>query len=122
MEIIGQRLRSLRTEMNLSQTKIADMIGTVQSNINKYETNKTFPPPSTLLWYADYFHVSMDYIFGRTDDPSGAQYGDAPIVHQEHSLINEEARQFVDMCFNPEHPMSARMKTLILRMLMESRR
>ena len=122
MEIIGQRLRGLRTDINLSQAKIAEMIGTVQSNINKYETNKSIPPPSTLLWYADFFLVSLDYIYGRTDNPAGAQYSGVPDVRHESGIISEEVQKFVEMCFDPDHPMSSRMKVLITRMLLESKR
>ena len=122
MDIIGQRLRGLRMEMNLSQAKVAEMIGTSQSNINKYETNKTSPPPATLRWYADYFHVSLDYIFGRTDDPLDVRHDHMLPVHPESFPISEDIRQFVNMCFNPDHPMNYRMKTLMMRMFTELKR
>ena len=121
MEIIGERLRLLRTGTKLSQAKIAEMIGTVQSNVNKYEAGKIFPPPSTLLWYANYFDVSLDYIFGRTDSPQGLQASGHDEARRERPIRNEEVRQFLEMCFNPDHPMSDRLKTTIMRMMMESR-
>ena len=98
------------------------MIGTVQSNINKYEANKVMPPPSTLLWYADYFQVSLDFIFGRTDQPQGAQIAGAQEARGGKSYIREEIREFVEMCFDPDNPMSTRMKVLLTRMLMDSRK
>ena len=121
MEIIGERLRLLRTGRKLSQAKIAEMVGTVQSNINKYEAGKICPPPTTLLWYATFFHVSLDYIFGRTDNPQGFPLERQAEDQRDRPIRNEEVRQFVEMCFNPEHPMSDRLKTTIMRMLMENR-
>jgi transcriptional regulator with XRE-family HTH domain len=47
------------------------LTGTNQPNINRYENGHTVPPLDILLWYADYFDVSLDYIFGRTDEPQG---------------------------------------------------
>jgi len=73
MEIIAQRLRALRENVRLPQAKLAAMVGTTQSAINRYENAQSIPPANILLWYADHFDVSMDYIFGRTDNPQGKQ-------------------------------------------------
>lgn len=119
MQIVGERLRVLRDGLKISQAKIASMIDTTQSNINRYETNKTFPPPTTLLWYADYFDVSLDYIFGRTDEPRGKLYDYQPEAIKEKTEHNEELRQFVEMCFDPDSPMNGRLKETLVRMLQE---
>lgn len=66
MEFVGQRLRELREGVGLSQNKFAGMIGVRQSSINRYENGQSVPSIQTFRWYADYFDVSMDYIFGRT--------------------------------------------------------
>ena len=57
MKIVSERLRFLREGVKLSQVKLAKMIGTTQSSINRYETDMTSPMFETLLWYADYFDV-----------------------------------------------------------------
>ena len=117
MQIVGERLRALRDGLKISQAKIAAMIDTTQSNIVRYETSKTFPPPTTLLWYADYFDVSLDYIFGRTDQPQGKLYDYKPEALLEQTQKNEELRDFVEMCFDPNHPMSGKLKETLVRML-----
>ena len=67
MKIVGERLRTLRDSIKLSQTKLANIIGTTQACINRYETDVSSPPLTVLLWYADYFDISLDYILdGRT--------------------------------------------------------
>ena len=71
MNKLGGRLRELREVARLSQTKIAEFAKTNQSSVNRYENGKTMPPPEILLWYAEYFDVSLDYIYGRTNDPRG---------------------------------------------------
>lgn len=47
---------------------------TCSESINRYENAQTEPPSKALLCYADYFDVSMDYIFGRTEHPQGKLY------------------------------------------------
>ena len=61
MKIIGERLKQLREEAGFSQNKLAKLIGIQQSSLNRYESGFSNPTPETLLWFADYFDVSMDY-------------------------------------------------------------
>ena len=112
MKEIGARLRTLREGLNLSQVKIAKLIGTSQVSINRYESGSGFPPAKTLLWYADYFDVSMDYIFSRTDKPQGKLYDFKPKIED-----NEDMRQFIEMCFDPNSPMSGKLKDTLLQMM-----
>ena len=96
-EIFSERLRKLRESMRMSQVQVADLVGTTQSSIGRYENQIGLPPHKTLLWYADYFDVSMDYIYGRTDTPQGKQY-EFRLKAIEDST---EMRLFIDMCFDP---------------------
>ena len=109
---IGGRLRLLREGVMLSQAKIAVMLGTTQTSINRYENAIGLPPLRALLWYADYFDVSMDYIFGRTDKPQGKLYDFKPKIAN-----NDDMRQFIEMCFDPNSPMSGKLKDTLLQMM-----
>lgn len=115
MEIVGERLRALRDGVKLSQAKIAAMVGTSQVSINRYENGTGAPPLKTLLWYADYFDVSLDFIFGRTDNPQGKLYEYKPKVIENDA----EMQRFVEMCFDPNSPMNDRLKQTLLAMLGE---
>lgn len=115
MKIVGERLRTLRDGIKLSQTKLANIIGTTQACINRYETDVSSPPLTVLLWYAEYFDVSLDYIFGRTDKPQGKLYEYKPKIAED----SEEMRRFVEMCFDPNSPMNERLKETLLQMLGE---
>lgn len=117
MKIVGERLRSLREGIKLSQAKLAKLIGTTQASINRYEALASEPPLKTLLWYADYFDVSMDYIFGRTDKPQGKLYEFKPKL----SVNSEEMQQFIEMCFDPNSPMNERLKQTMIAMLEEAK-
>lgn len=112
---IGQRLKILRESMKLSQAKMAELLGLKQSSINRYEQGTATPTAENLRKYADYFDVSMDYIFARTDNPQGKLY-----EHQPKLLASsEEMQQFIEMCFDPESPYNERLKETMIRMIGE---
>ncbi len=121
MAKLGGRLRSLREGAKLLQKDIAAKLGTTQASVNRYENNQGTPPTDTLVWYADYFDVSLDYIYGRTDNPRGKLYDYKPEVLREVSERNEEIRQFVDMCFDPNSSINPRLKDVLVQMLSEGR-
>ena len=50
-----QRLRDLREDADLSQKQVAALLGTI--------------PLEHLLTLADFYHVSTDYLLGRTKNP-----------------------------------------------------
>ena len=116
MEQVGQRLRFLREKAHLTQAKIAELLGTRQPAINRYEHGQAAAPFSILRGYADYFDVSLDYIFGRTDEPRGKLYEYKP------NLANDpEIKKFVEMCFDPGSPMNEKLKQAVLEMVEEAR-
>jgi transcriptional regulator with XRE-family HTH domain len=114
MKEIGKRLRALREGAMLSQVKMAEAIGSTQSGLNRYENGQSTPPVELFRAYADYFDVSMDYIFARTDKPQGKLYEYKPRL----SMDNPQMRQFIEMCFDPESPVSGRMKETLLQMML----
>lgn len=118
MKEVAERLRYLRESVKLSQVKMAEVVGVKQSSLNRYELNQASPTFETLTRYADYFDVSMDYIFGRTDNPQGKLYEYKPKIEQ----TDPEMKKFVQMCFDPKSPMSERLKEALLQMLGEAKR
>ena len=71
---LGKRLRTLRESLSLSQAKLAELLGITQSSLNRYENGQSTPSVDLLRKYADFFDVSMDYIFARCDEPQGKLY------------------------------------------------
>lgn len=70
-------------------------------------------PIKVLIWYADYFDVSMDYLCCRTEKPQGKLYEFKPRILEE----DKDMKQFVEMCFDPKSPMNDRLKKAIIEML-----
>ena len=117
MKEVSEKLRSLRESVKLSQVKMAEIVGVKQSSLNRYELNQASPTFETLNRYADYFDVSMDYIFGRTDNPQGKLYEYKPKIQQN----DPKMQKFEEMCFDPTSPMNARLKETLLQMLGEAK-
>ena len=119
MNEVAQRLKELRESIGISQVKLAKLANSTQASINRYENGQSAPPLKMLLWYADFFDVSMDYIFGRTDQPQGKLYENQPKVIETMTEKNDELKQFVDMCFDPASPVSKKLKDVLVNMLKE---
>ena len=112
MTIVSTRLRGLRDSIRLSQKELAEKLGISQSAVNRYENNQSEAAYKTLLLYSDYFDVSLDYIYGRTDQPQGKLYEFKPKFEED-----EDMRDFIEMCFDPNTPMSRKLKEMLLQMM-----
>lgn len=64
------RLKKIRKTKNISQLKLAMDLGMNQNSISRYETGERQADYETLIAFADYFNVSIDYLLGRTDNPN----------------------------------------------------
>ncbi len=61
------RLKKLRKSRKLSQLKLALDMNMNQNTISRYENMDREADYETLVKFADYFDVSLDYLLGRTD-------------------------------------------------------
>ena len=61
---IGKTIKELRKDSNLSQTGLANIIGTTQDTISLWELGKSLPDINMLIKLAKYFNVSTDYLLG----------------------------------------------------------
>ena len=62
------RIKELREEKQISQKKLAEIIGTSQRNIGRWENEENEPSYLQLVKLADFFDVTVDYLIGRSDD------------------------------------------------------
>ena len=65
--VFGTRLKELRKEKKLKQTEMAEQLELAPRNYQRLEYGKTNATATTLMFLGDYFHVSVDYLLGRTD-------------------------------------------------------
>ncbi len=67
---LGSIIRKLRTDNGINRKQLADSLGITYHALAKYETDDREPDYNTLKKFADYFKVPLDYLLGRTDDPT----------------------------------------------------
>lgn len=63
-------LKELRKKKGITQLKLAMDLNMNQNCISRYETEEHEADYKTLITLTDYFDVSVDYLFERTDDPN----------------------------------------------------
>ena len=64
------RLKELREQRHISQVFLGMELGMSQNTISRYEIGAREADYKTLLIFAEYFNVSVDYLLGRTDNPN----------------------------------------------------
>ena len=63
-----QRIRDLRTDMDISQSDLSKLLNIKQNTYSRYETNERNIPLDGMSFLADFFSTSVDYLMGRTDE------------------------------------------------------
>lgn len=61
---MGEKLKSLRLQQNLTQKQIAERIGMAVSAVSAYESGTRNPSYDVLIKLARIYHVSADYLLG----------------------------------------------------------
>ena len=64
--MIGDIIKELRLDKNLSQDGLAKIIGVSQKAIDYWERGVNEPKASYIIKLADFFEVSADYLLGRS--------------------------------------------------------
>ncbi len=65
-----RRIRDMREDADLTQTQIADYLHIAQTVYSRYERGYQTIPLHLLIRLADFYHVSLDYLTGRSDTPN----------------------------------------------------
>ena len=65
--LVAERIRELMKENGLNQVRLAEGVGVKQNTISAWLLGKKEPCIQSLWLLADYFHVSIDYLVGRTE-------------------------------------------------------
>lgn len=68
METLAFRLRELRKEKGLTLEQMAKDLNTTKVTLSRYENGTREPKSEMLSQLSDYFNVSIDYLFGKTDE------------------------------------------------------
>lgn len=104
-----KRLKQLREACGLSQQKLAKHFHLSQQSIYKYENGLAEPGIATLKAFATFFHTSIDFLVGYTDE--------------EDTSVSAECLKLTDtercLLYHYQN-LSSKMQKLVLELVMES--
>lgn len=81
------RLTMLRKEHRLTQEQMAEKLGISRPSYTCYELGNSSPTLATLCKIADLFEVNLEYLLGRSNDPS-IEAADPKVAMQELALLD----------------------------------
>lgn len=70
MKILGKRLREARGNTGLNQIEAAKKLGISNGTLSGYERNYRDPDTEILHKMADLYDVSVDWLVGKSEEPS----------------------------------------------------
>lgn len=59
---IGTRIKQARKEANITQEKVAEVLGVSRQTISNWENEKSYPDILSVLKMSDLYNVSLDYL------------------------------------------------------------
>lgn len=63
-EFFGERVRTLRCALNLSQVQLANKLNVSKQTVSNWENNNILPSVEMLMQIARFFSASTDYLLG----------------------------------------------------------
>ncbi|MCH5314329.1 MAG: helix-turn-helix domain-containing protein [Eubacterium sp.] len=88
---LGENLKKLRTERNMTQEALADFLGVSFQAISKWERNENFPDIETLVNLAQFFNTSVDDLIGvnRAENEERLQ----AMINEYDNYLNDNERK-----------------------------
>ena len=91
LQIFADRLKELRTSLQLTQAQFVDGLGITASSLSAYEKNLKNPSISVAKRIAEKYHVSVDWLCGlsqqKCNDNEPKTYGDTIKILDEACKI-----------------------------------
>ena len=84
------RIKELRAEKNIFQSKLASLLKVRQNTISNWETGRSEPDQDALREMSKIFGVSIDYILGNTDIKN-------PLTSEDISGLTEKQIKILEM-------------------------
>jgi len=91
------RLRFLRENKKITQKELAKLINVAESTVSMYERGEREPSFEIAVRLANLFNVSIDYLLGRTDDPTPPQQTSSPQFNIPSWATHKDIRDFKKM-------------------------
>ena len=83
MDSLGERIKQLRKQANMSQTDLANQVGISYAQVGRYETKGVQPPAEVLKKIADALNSTVDFLInGSANQKAQAVLVDSELLRQ----------------------------------------
>lgn len=83
MAHLGELIAELRQDKGLTQKELGDILCVSSGTISNYENGVHLPDVDKVIALANYFHVTTDYLLGRTSS-------NLPVEVLQRTITNEK--------------------------------
>jgi transcriptional regulator with XRE-family HTH domain len=87
--MLNIRLRNRRKELKLSQEYVAKKLGITRQGYGHYETGRNEPDARTLIELSKILNCSIDYLYGKTNNPELTVKDEKDIAKKLENIIKE---------------------------------
>ena len=94
----GARIKDLIGDRDIKQKALAKFLNLSESTLSNYVTERNDIPMDVLVRVADYFHVTTDYLLGRTEEreePFRLSQGEQALLADFRSLTRGQKELIV---------------------------
>lgn len=106
----GERLIEVRKEYGYTRESLAKSLGISKYTLRNYELGATEPGHTFLKQISDFFHVSIDYLMGLTDEPeildTFALSASEQTIIKKYRRLDDHGREMVDFTLDKEYERS----------------
>jgi len=96
-KIFASRIKSLRKEYGYTQSEVAEQLKIGQTTIANYENGSRIPDISKLSLLADLYHVSIDYLLGRSEERVLSEASHLDTEKEIGALYNEYMQSLINL-------------------------
>ncbi len=102
---LGIKIRELRRRDGRTQDALADALGVTAQAVSRWESGGSYPDVEIMPAIANYFHISIDELFGYHDDREEKiknilDSADKVLTHQGFKLYQGSLSEDVEECLN----------------------
>lgn len=91
---LGDKLKTLRQQFNLSQKEVASVIDTSPSIISNYESGERTPSVENLIALARLYQCSTDYLLGFQSNDTDATLNVSMLTFEQKVLLQQFLASF----------------------------
>lgn len=96
MNNFQERLTELLEDNNMSRLKLAKEINSTSTTINGYFNKDYFPTLEIAIRISKYFNISLDYLFGLSDNKENTNNNCCPFFENFNSLVSSSKKSILN--------------------------